>query len=419
MTAAGQSRRRYVIVGGGLAGAKAAETLRSEGFDGEVTIVGAERERPYERPPLSKEYLQGSKPRESVFVHEAGWYAANDVELRLGTRAVGLDPAGHTLHLEDGQALGYDAVLLATGSSPRKVNLLGGDLSGVHYLRRLADSEALAAQLSAGGRRVVLVGGGWIGLEVAAAARGFGNEVTVIEPQPAVLSAALGHELGAVFGQLHTDHGVRLLLRTGVDEIRGADGRVTAVTTTSGEVLPADVVVIGVGARPNVELALAGRLDLEDGIITNASLRTSHPDVYAAGDVANSYHPLLGRRLRVQHWANALKGGPAAARAMLGQDVSYDAVPYFFTDQYDVGMEYSGDPGPDGYDRVVFRGDREARTFVAFWLRGDRVVAGMNVNVWDVVDDIRQLVRSGAIVDPARLADPDVPLAELTRPVGG
>ena len=342
-----------MVVGGGLAGAKAAETLRTEGFDGDVTIIGAEADPPYERPPLSKGYLAGTQTRDSVFVHERSWYAEHDVELLLATRAVRLDPATRTVTLEDGGSLSFDKLLLATGSSPRKVNLPGTDLDGIHYLRRIGDSERLASALSAGGRRVVVVGGGWIGLEVTAAARGLGNDVTVVEPQRTVLSAALGQELGDVFAGLHRDHGVRLLLRDGVAEVRGVGGHVTAVATTSGEVLPADLVVVGVGARPNVELALQARLDTDDGVLTDATLRTSHPDVYAAGDIAHVSHPLLGRRIRVEHWANALNGGPAAARAMLGSTQAYDRLPYFYTDQYDLGMEYTGDVGPQGHDRVV------------------------------------------------------------------
>jgi 3-phenylpropionate/trans-cinnamate dioxygenase ferredoxin reductase subunit len=408
---------RFVVVGGGLAGAKAAETLRAEGFDGDVTIIGAEADAPYERPPLSKGYLAGTQTRDSVFVHERSWYADHAVELRLGTRAVGLDPVAHTVALDGGESLAFGKLLLATGSSPRKVNIPGTDLDGVHYLRRIGDSERLAAALSAGGRRVVVVGGGWIGLEVTAAARGFGNDVVVVEPQRTVLSAALGQELGDVFADLHRDHGVRLMLRDGVAEVRGVGGRVTGVTTTSGELLPADVVVVGVGARPNVELALQARLDTEDGVLADARLQTSHPDVYVAGDIANAFHPLLGRRIRVEHWANALNGGPAAARSMLGQDAPYERLPYFYTDQYDLGMEYVGDVGPEGYDRVVYRGDLSTRTFIAFWLRDGSVRAAMNVNVWDVVDDLQALIRSGARIDHERLADVDVPLADHAVPV--
>jgi 3-phenylpropionate/trans-cinnamate dioxygenase ferredoxin reductase subunit len=228
-----------------------------------------------------------------------------------------------------------------------------------------------------------------------------------------VLRAALGPELGEVFARLHRDHGVDLRLGTGVTGLGGTDGRVTSVLTDSGAQLPADLVVVGVGARPNTELAEKAGLAVDNGVVVDAALRTSHPDVFAAGDVARAYHPLLGRHLRVEHWANARDGGPAAARSMLGHEVSYDRIPYFYTDQYDLGMEYAGDPGPEGYDEVVYRGDLAGGEFIAFWLRGGRVVAGMNVNVWDVNDDIQALIRSGAAVPAARLADADVPLADL------
>jgi 3-phenylpropionate/trans-cinnamate dioxygenase ferredoxin reductase subunit len=400
----------FVIVGAGLAGAKAAETLRSEGFQGPIRLIGAERDRPYERPPLSKGYLAGTDEREKVFVHPEGWYADHDVDLRLRTRATGLDVDAHEVRLEDGERLSYDKLLIATGSSPRKINTAGSDLEGVHYLRRLGDSERLSADLGDGGRNVVMVGGGWIGLEVAANARQRGNEVTIVEPQRTFLNAALGDELGQVFTDLHREHGVHVRVRDGVEEIGGADGHVTSVTTRDGDVLPADVVVIGVGARPNVELALAGRLDVDDGIVVDAALRSSHPDVFAAGDVANAYNPVFERRLRVEHWANALNGGPVAARSMLGQDVTYDRVPYFYTDQYDLGMELTGLVAHDAYDQVVYRGDPQTREFIAFWLKEQRVMAGMNVNVWDVTDPIQALIRSKAPVDPARLADPDIAL---------
>ena len=291
----------------------------------------------------------------------------------------------------------------------------GADLDGVRYLRTLADADRLKDDIAAGGRRVVVVGAGWIGLEVTSAARGYGDEVTVVEPQPQPLRAALGDELGAVFADLHREHGVDLRLGTGVRELAGSAGHVTGVVTDAGDTVPADLVVVGVGITPNVELAAGAGLDVDDGVLVDAGLRTSHPDVYAAGDVANAFNPLLGRRLRVEHWANALHGGPAAARSMLGQDVVFDRVPYFFTDQYDLGMEYSGAVGPQGYDRVVYRGDVAAREFIAFWLLADRVQAGMNVNVWDVTADIQELVRSGVAVNPDRLADPTVPLTEVGR----
>jgi 3-phenylpropionate/trans-cinnamate dioxygenase ferredoxin reductase subunit len=402
-------KQTFVVVGAGLAGAKAVQTLREAGFDGRILLIGAEAERPYERPPLSKGYLAGTAPRESVFVHEAAWYAVNDIELLLGSRVTHMDLPAKELRLDRTERLGFDKLLLTTGSSARRVNTPGIDLAGVHYLRQLEDSDALIGALSQGGRHVVFLGGGWIGLEVAAAARSYGNEVTVVEQQRTPLNAALGDELGGMFADLHREHGVRLLLQDSVESIHGVGGRVSAVAT-SGRVLPADVVVVGLGARPNIELALNARLDVNDGVLVDESLRSSHPDVYAAGDVANAYHPGLGRRLRVEHWANALHGGPAAARSMLGEPVSYDRVPYFFTDQYDLGMEFSGALGPERYDRIVYRGDRDARRFIAFWTLQGRVVAGMNVNVWDVNDEIQTLIRSRRAVDLDQLADPDVPL---------
>jgi 3-phenylpropionate/trans-cinnamate dioxygenase ferredoxin reductase subunit len=401
----------FVIVGGGLAGAKAAETLRVEGFDGRVVLVAGEAELPYERPPLSKGYLLGKADRESPRVHPADWYGEQGVELRTGVRATHLDPATHRLTLEDGEELAYAKLLLATGSAARRLPVAGADLEGVRYLRTLADADRLLADLSGGGRNVVIVGAGWIGLEVAAAARHHGNDVTIVEPQPTPLHAVLGPEMGHVFARLHRDHGVDLFTDTTVREFRGSDGRVASVATDGHAGLVADVVVVGVGATPNVELAASAGLEVENGVVTDHALRTSAPDVFAAGDVASSFHPLFGRYVRVEHWANALNGGPAAARSMLGQEVTYDRVPYFFTDQYDLGMEYSGLGGPG--DTVVTRGNPEGGEFIAYWLRDGRVTAGMNVNVWDVTEPIQQLIRTRRQVPVASLADPETPLDRL------
>ncbi|MCW2537985.1 MAG: FAD-dependent oxidoreductase [Modestobacter sp.] len=401
----------FVIVGAGLAGAKAAETLRDEGFDGRLVLVGEEPERPYERPPLSKAYLTGAADRESVDVHPAGWYGERGVELLTGARASGLDPAGHRVELDTGERLGYSKLLLATGSSARRLGVPGADLAGVHYLRTAADADRLRTALSSGQHRVVIVGGGWIGLEVAAAARHHGNEVAVVEPRPTPLHQVLGAELGEVFARLHRAHGVDVRVRTTVDELCGDGGRVTSVLVDGDTELPADLVVIGIGAAPNTGLAEAAGLDVANGVVADAALRTSAPDVYAAGDVASSFHPRYHRHIRVEHWANALHGGPAAARSMLGSKVSYDRVPYFFTDQYELGMEYSGLAGP-GAD-VVHRGDPGNGAFVTFWLRDGRVEAGMNVNVWDVAEPIQALIRSGRQVDTGRLTDPGVPIEAL------
>jgi 3-phenylpropionate/trans-cinnamate dioxygenase ferredoxin reductase component len=415
----------YVIIGASLAGAKAAETLREEGFTGSIVLLGSELERPYERPPLSKGYLLGTADKGSLFVHEEHWYAGHGVDLRLGVSATAIDRAAKRVDVNGGAAtdggasLPYDRLLLATGAQPRRLDIPGHDLDGVHYLRTAADSEALATALAVPPgeeNRVVIVGAGWIGLEVAAAAREKGCAVTVIEPEPTPLHRAVGPELGEVFAGLHREHGVEFRFGDGAAELAGRDGRVTSVVTSGGAELPADVVVVAVGAAPSVALAEAAGLEVANGVLADAALRTSDPDIFAAGDVASAWHPLLGRRVRVEHWANALHGGPAAARSMLGQEVSYDRVPYFYSDQYDLGMECSGLPEPGHYDQVIWRGDTAARQFIAFWLDGGRVVAGMNVNVWDVTGDIQALIKAGyagQVVDAARLADPDVPLASL------
>ncbi|HEU5032136.1 MAG TPA: FAD-dependent oxidoreductase [Spirillospora sp.] len=402
----------FVIVGAGLAGAKAAETLREEGFAGRVLLIGEEIERPYERPPLSKGFLLDKEPRDKAHVHEADWYDKHDVELRVGVSVTAIDRAAHEVRLSTKEPIRYTRLLLATGASPRRLEVPGSKLQGIHYLRTMADSAALKQAFAHGGRRVVVAGAGWIGLEAAAAARAYGNDVTLIEPEPAPLHAALGPELGRLFADLHHEHGVDVRLDQGVAGFWGA-GQVSAVVTSGGAEVPADVVVVGIGVRPNAGLAEKAGLEVSDGILVDQSLRTSDPDIYAAGDVANAYNPLLGRRIRVEHWANALNGGPAAARAMLGRDVVYDRVPYFFSDQYDLGMEMSGVAAPGEYDKVVYRGDVAAREFVAFWLNEGRVVGGMNVNVWDVTGDVQALIRSGRPVDEARLADPAVPFGDL------
>ncbi|EST24199.1 NAD(P)/FAD-dependent oxidoreductase [Streptomyces roseochromogenus] len=411
----------FVIVGGGLAGAKAAETLRAEGFTGRVILISDERDHPYERPPLSKGYLLGKEERDSVFVHEPAWYAQNDIELHLGQPAVAINRADKTVRLGDGTVIRYDKLLLATGAEPRRLDIPGTGLAGVHHLRRLAHAERLKGVLASLGRdngHLVIAGAGWIGLEVAAAAREYGAEVTVIEPSPTPLHHVLGPELGGVFAELHREHGVRFQFGRRLTEIVGQDGMVLAVRTDDGEEHPAHDVLAAIGAAPRTALAEAAGLAVVDradggGVVVDEQLRTSDPDIYAAGDVAAFPLPLFGTRIRVEHWANALNGGPAAARSMLGQEIAYDRVPYFFTDQYDLGMEYSGWAPPGSYDQVVIRGDAGKREFIAFWVAEGRVLAGMNVNVWDVTDRIQQLIRSQAQVNTEALADPHVPLDGL------
>jgi 3-phenylpropionate/trans-cinnamate dioxygenase ferredoxin reductase subunit len=399
----------HIIVGASLAGAKAAETLRQEGFGGGVVLVGTEEERPYERPPLSKDYLRGEVGRDKVYVHDESFYAAHDIELRLGTTAVELSTSSNELTLDDGDRLHYDRLLLATGSEPRRLTIPGADLDGVLYLRSVEDSDLLHERLERGGA-VVVVGAGWIGAEVAASARQRGLEVTVIEPASVPLERVMGAEVGAIYRDIHTDHGVEMLMGTGVEAFEG-DEAVERVRTSDGRVIECDFVVVGVGVQPRTQVAARAGLALDNGILVDEQLETSAPGVFAAGDVANARHPFYPQRIRVEHWANALHQGPAAARNMLGRAVPFDRLPYFFSDQYEVGMEYSG--FARDWDRVVFRGDPASREFIAFWISDERVVAGMNVNVWDVNDSIRRLIGERVSVDDRRLADPDVPIDQL------
>ncbi|MGX5771739.1 NAD(P)/FAD-dependent oxidoreductase [Microbacterium trichothecenolyticum] len=400
-----------LIIGGGLAGGTAAGALRDEGFDGDITVVAAEAHPPYQRPPLSKGYLTGDEGLDAVILHPSQWYVERGIRLVTGVAVTSLEPAAHAVELEDGERLTYDAVLLATGATPRMIPLPGHDLPGVMTLRRLDDSDALASQLRDGGRRLVVIGAGWIGMEVAAAARGFGNEVAILERDAVPLAMALGGEMGEVFRALHLEHGVDLRTSVGVDRIVG-DGRAEGVVV-DGETLPADLVLVGVGASPNTVLAEEAGLDILNGVLTDAALRTSAADVYAAGDVANAYHPVLQQHLRSEHWANALNAGKVVARSMLGKPASFDGIPYFYTDQYDLGMELSGYAPLMTDAEIVVRGDLDAREFIAFWTDDGRIVAGMNVNVWDVNDKVQDLIRSGARIDPDRLRDSDVPLEDL------
>jgi 3-phenylpropionate/trans-cinnamate dioxygenase ferredoxin reductase component len=403
------STQTFVIVGGGLAGAKAAEALREEGFDGRVVLLGEEDVAPYERPPLSKEYLQGEAQRDVIWAQEEGWYEAHDVELRTSTKVSELALSSSEVVLDGGERIEFDQLLLATGSSAKRLPIPGADLEGVRVLRTVHDSDALREALQPG-VRVAVIGAGWIGCEVAASARKRGAEVTMIAPEEFPLERVLGPEVGAIYREVHASHGVELALGTGVEAIEGS-GNVSGVRTSAGTIHAADLVVVGVGAAPRLELAEAAGLDVDGGVLTDDRLRTSAANVFAAGDIAAAEHPILGERIRVEHWGTALEQGPAAARNMLGRDLAYDRIPYFFSDQYDVGMEYAG--YAPTYDRVVFRGDPASFEFLAFWMRGNRVVAGMNVNVWEVNDDIQALIRSGCSVDDDALRDPDVALGGL------
>jgi 3-phenylpropionate/trans-cinnamate dioxygenase ferredoxin reductase subunit len=409
---------RVVLVGGGLAAAKTAQSLRKRGYEGELTLLTAEPHRPYERPGLSKGYLNGSASRDSLFVHDADWYRQQGVDLHTGTTVVALDRERREVRTESGDRFGYDSLLLATGAVPRRLNIPGGDAEGVQYLRTLDDSDALRERFAAGGR-VVIVGGGWIGLETAAAARAAGCTVTVIESAPQPLLRVLGPEMALVFADLHREHGVRFRLGVSLEAfVRDAAGRVAGVRLADGEVLPADTVIVGIGVVPAVGLAREAGLEVSDGVVVGADLRTADPAVVAAGDVAAAYHPVLGRRLRFEHWANALRQAPVAAAALLGEPKSYERLPYVFSDQYDVSMEYVGAPQNPGNAQVVVRGSVPERAFLAFWVNGGRVEAGMTVGVPDVVPALEALVKAAGPVDEQRLADPAVPLEDVAATAG-
>jgi 3-phenylpropionate/trans-cinnamate dioxygenase ferredoxin reductase subunit len=405
------SKQTFVIVGAGLAGAKAAQELREQGFDGRVVLIGAEPERPYERPPLSKDYLRGESEREKAYVHPAGFYEEHEIELLTGSAVAAIDPGASRVLLEDNRELAYDRLLLTMGAEPRRLPVPGAELEGIHYLRTFADSDALRTRLEAGGGRVAVVGAGWIGSEVAASARQRGLEVTVIDPLALPNERIFGTEVGSFYRDVHVEHGVEMLLGRGVEAFEG-DGAVARIRLSDGAHVECDFAVVGVGVAPRAELARDAGLEVDNGIVVDEHLLTSAPNIYAAGDVANAWHPFYGRRIRVEHWANALNQGPAAARSMLGEDVSYERIPYFFSDQYDVGMEYSG--YAERWDEVVLRGAPGAgEGFVAFWLRDRHVLAGMNVNVWDVNQQVQDLIRAARPVDPRALADPGTPLDSL------
>ena len=414
MNALGQT---FAIVGAGLAGAKAAETLRSEGFDGRLVLIGDEPERPYERPPLSKDYLRG-EAEGKPYVHDQSFYADNEIELWHSTRATGIDTGLHELLIEGDRRLGYDRLLIATGALPRRLDVPGTELDGIHYLRTLTDSRRIGQRIEAG-QRLVVIGAGWIGAEVAASARQKGCEVTMLEMASLPLEQVLGPELGRIYRDLHRDHGVEFLPETTVARFEG-QGSVERVITADDASIETDFVVVGIGVAPRTGLVETAGLRVDNGILVDEQLRTSASDVFAAGDVANVRQPFNGQPpfagdyIRVEHWDTALHHGPVAARNMLGQAETYDRIPYFFSDQYETGMEYSGHA--TDWDEVVFRGDVAAREFIAFWLKDERLAAGMNMNVWDVSDQVRDLIRSRRQLNPDQLRDPDTPLTDLLGP---
>lgn len=412
------THERMVIAGGGLAGATTAKTLRSEGFTGPITLLASEERIPYLRPPLSKEFLLGKADEDSVPVMPAGWYEENDVELLLGNPAVGIDAGNRTVTLQDDRTLDYAKLLIATGAQPRQIPLPGAELEGVMTFRTFEDSLRLQSLLRDGGKRVVMVGSGWIGMELAAAARSYGNDVVLLGLEEIPLSAAIGPELGNYFRALHEENGVSFRLPASAAAIEGKEGQASAVRTNTGEVLPADIVIIAVGVVPDTSLAETAGLRLDNGVVVDSALRSSASDILAAGDVANALHPFTGEHHRSEHWANALNGGKVAAKTMLDQNAALDVVPYFYTDQFTLSMEYSGFPTLTSGVEPVIRGSLDDGSFIAFWLRDGQkeqgeVVAGMSVNMRRVQKPIKSLISGRVPVDVTRLTNPDVPLEEL------
>ena len=399
--------RGCVVVGAGLAGATVVETLRKEGYAQPITLIGEESERPYERPGLSKGYLRDETPAADLYVHPADWYQEHEVRTTYGQEVAWIDRGSAEVRLRSGEGVAYEHLVLATGANPRTVPLPGVDLAGVHMLRRIGDSDALRRELTPG-RRWVIVGAGWIGLEVAAAAQLAGCDVTVLEAASVPLQRVLGNDLGEYFANLHRTNGVDLRTGATVSRIRGTDGRVTGVETDAGD-LSADLVLVAVGVVPETRLAVQAGLEVDNGVVVDEQLRSSDPAILAVGDVANAHNAVLGRRIRVEHWDNAIRQGQLAAKTILGQTATYDWQPYFYTDQYDLGMEYVG--YGEAADQVTIRGDMASGAFIAFWSREEVVTAAMNVNIWDVNDELRALIGRG--IPTSRLRDLSIPLSDL------
>ncbi len=400
-----------VVVGAGQAGGWAAKTLRDEGFEGRIAVIGEEPYPPYERPPLSKEVLLGREPAESSYLWPEGSFDGWGVELRTGVAATGIDRTAKTVSLGDGETLAYDKLLIATGGRVRKLPLEGAALDGVHYLRGIDDSAAIRADLGAGAR-IVVIGGGWIGLEVAAAARTLGAEVAVVEALDMLCARALTPDMAAYLLDVHRGRGVDVRLGAAVEALTG-EGRVTGARLAGGETLAATAVVIGIGIVPNVELAEAAGIEVDNGIRVDALCRTSDPDIFAAGDVTNHPNRLLGRNIRLESWENAQNQGIAAARAMLGGETPYCEIPWFWSDQYDVNIQLVG--LPSAFDDTVTRGERAQGSFVEIYLKDGRIDGAAAINSPRDIRFARRLMQAEKIVDPAALADPAVKLQALLR----
>jgi 3-phenylpropionate/trans-cinnamate dioxygenase ferredoxin reductase subunit len=405
------SQPGIVVIGASLAGGRAAEGLRSGGYDGPITLIGEEPVRPYERPPLSKEFMRGELPIDKAFLREEAWYRENDVELLLGVRAERLDVHGRSVALSDGRAVKWEMALLTTGARPRALDVAGADTPGVFMLRTVDDSVTIADRLEPGAQ-VVVIGAGFIGSEVAASARSLGCEVTVVEIVDVPLKRALGADVGSVFAQIHRDNGVTMKLGVKIERITGGD-RARTVELADGTSIPCDVVIAGVGVMPNVEIAQDAGIECDNGIVVNERCETSAPGVYAAGDVANHPNPILGARIRVEHWQNAQNQGAHAAKTMLGSEEPFSEVPWFWSDQYDVNLQMAGHPFR--WDRIVMRGSLQERKGVAFYLNDDRLVAAVGINTGKEVRASRALIAAGITPSDAELADESTDLRALAK----
>jgi 3-phenylpropionate/trans-cinnamate dioxygenase ferredoxin reductase subunit len=401
--------QRYVIVGANLAGGTAAITLREEGFDGEIVLIGAEPHPPYERPPLSKEYLRGVKPFEDALLKPSGFYEDNNIQTRLGRQVVRVDPSERTVDLEGGGRVPYDRLLVATGVRNRRLRIPGADLEDVYNLRTIEDADRIRAT-SRSGNRAVLVGMGFIGSEVAASLRHRGVEVVVIEPFKAPLYRVLGEEIGRVFAALHRENGVQLFFEESVTAFEGT-GRVQRVMTSDGRLIECDFVVTGVGVEPVTDLLVDSGVKIDNGIVVDEYCQTNVEGIYAAGDVANHFHPLFGRQVRVEHWQNAIHQGRAAARSMLGKREPYSDVHWFWSDQYDCNVQYAG--FHTGWDELVVRGNLEERNAVVFYMQERRIAAAVAFNRGRDLQRAMSLIRARVQVEPAVLQDEGVDMRSL------
>jgi len=409
---------RIVIVGASLAGARAAAVLRDEGWDGDVVLIGAERQLPYNRPPLSKGYLRGEDRFEDQLVNSAAFYQERRIELRLGVRATAIDPLRKVVVAEPGDPVSYDRLLVATGGRNKPLPMPGAELEGVFQLRTVEDCDRIR-EAARGARHAVVIGLGFIGSEVAASFRQLGIEVAAVEGHRVPLARVLGDEVGQVLADIHRDKGVRLVLEDSVAAFEGAR-RVERVRTRKGQLLPCDLVVAGIGIVPNSELVRAAGGAVENGVLVDERCRTSLSQIYAAGDVANHLHPLFGR-LRVEHWNNADRQGAYVARSMLGRDEPYDYMHSFWSDQYEHVIEYVGFAA--AWDRLVFRGRPESRKFLGFYLKDRMVLAAVGLDRGGDPEDpksdselklVADLIRRRVVVDPMRLADENVDLHHVT-----